>query len=95
MKKLLFPSLLFIWFLIPNKSSAYAINGWAQITHSLAGFSLNCSAAPVLCCVITGQQIAINHWSGWINGTLSTVLPPDLPDNYPIEFTTDQEIPEN
>lgn len=86
-----------IGMLMPSIARAtYIVQGYATITLRLNGATLHCNGGPPsLCCTINGNQIVINHWSGLIYGTLdNSVLPPVIPENYPIEFQTDDVIPQ-
>jgi hypothetical protein len=97
MKKILLMSaFLTVGMFIPEKARATIIvQGFASITTRLGGGTLYCNGAPTICCTISGNNITINHWSGLIHGTLDfSVLPPVLPENYPIEFESEEIIPQ-
>lgn len=83
--------------IVPQRAKAtFILQGYAAITGRLGGGTLQCMGeVPTNCCTISGNNIIINHWSGLIHGTLDfSVLPPVIPENYPIEFETDEVIPE-
>jgi len=86
-----------IGMIMPKMAKAtFIVQGYAAVTARLGGGTLYCiGEAPTTCCTISGNNIIINHWSGLIHGTLDfAVLPPVIPENYPIEFETDEEIPQ-
>ena len=95
MKKLILLTCLITFLLIkPEKASAYYVNGWANISiKASGGYTLTCNGFTNLCAIVNGTSIRINHWSGWIDGTLQTILPAVIPSNFPIEFDSEQDFP--
>lgn len=75
--------------------ATFIVQGFATVTSRLGGGTLYCNGMPSICCSINGNNITINHWSGLIHGTLDfSVLPQVIPENYPIEFETEEVIPQ-
>lgn len=92
-KKLIFLSIVCLALIKPENCSATVIPGFAIITKT--GFSsstLRCGSFSKTCCTVVGNVITINHWSGEIIGNLLGELPSTIQNNFPIPFTTEDEI---
>jgi hypothetical protein len=94
-KYLIMAAFLTVGMIVPKVSHAYSIRGWASVTPRLGGGTLYCNGIIGTCCNINGVDIVINHWSGFIYGTLDPLsVSPDIPEGYPIEFNSEEVIPE-
>jgi hypothetical protein len=99
MKKILFMSaFLALGMLAPKSAHAtYTAQGWATIVVKGGGeFTVSCFGPTDVCYILSGNQIDINHWSGWIHGTVVSTLPAEteMTDDIPIDYISETTPPE-